>query len=1009
MPRIVDDCTVSWSDRDAKISNPSTGDILFEQKGVQFPTTWSDNAVNIVASKYFYGNIDGEGTREQSLSQLVRRVVDTIADAGFSQGVLTEEEAVVFGESLDYLLFNQIVSFNSPVWFNVGLGQQYGLRERDRSSHVHAWMAASQGKGVVSLADPYWRPQASACFIISVGDTITDIMNCMSDSARLFKYGSGVGADWSSLRSKKDVLSGGGSPSGPVSFMEVQDAVGGTIKSGGKTRRAAIMQTLKSHHPDIMEFVAAKQTEERKAHALIDAGYDGSFNGPAYASVAFQNVNQSVRLDDTFMHASQSDNAEGAAYPLFSPSSGKRLDWADGREVLQKIAEGTWLCGDPGVQYEDEIQKWHTCPNSGPINSSNPCSEYLFLDDSACNLASINLKKFIAEDGTYQWKELAQAARIFATAMDILVDLAGYPSDAIAKNSHNFRPLGLGFSNLGASLMAQGMSYDSDAGRSFAGCSMATINGAAYEQSARIASRVGPFAGYADNREPFIGVMKMHEEAALDARAAHPEHDGWDHAAFLNTRMVEFVEKVGARNSQATVLAPTGTISFMMDCDTTGIEPELALVKYKLLAGKGDGMMKIVNQTVEEGLAAIGMKAKHRMEVLKYIHENGYADGAPHLTEEQQAIFDTSFQPEGCSRVLGWKAHIDMMAACQPFVSGAISKTVNLPETASVEDIKAAYVRGWKKHLKAVAVYRSNSKRSQPLSTSKGGNTTQAETLTSYSFYDANDDLVEVRVHADDALTLSGAFLRHTKAILNLESKLDASQEAGIEAKNQPSRRRLPNARPAIAQKFSVSGHEGYLHIGLYPDTLMPGEIFIRMSKEGSTMSGMLDAFATSISMAIQHGVPLENLVNKFSHVRFEPSGFTGDPDLPSVTSVLDYIFRFLGQTFIDKTREHILAKCYGAGFGHQIRLEEPEDALALREAFNGMMDNPNPTSASPLVMGDNWLTTSVPRAGVDNGLVKALPKPSSSGPPCANCGALTVPSGSCYSCPSCGNTSGCG
>ena len=871
--------SVAWVEREAAIKN-HTGEAIFEQKGVEFPEAFSPLAVNVVASKYFYGDLSkgngspAEGKREYSLKQLVHRVTRTITDWGRDQGYFaSDQDAETFYDELTWLCTNQYGAFNSPVWFNVGLGAQYGVRDSGGKT-ISGW---DFDKEEVVDVDPYERPQASACFIISVDDSVDDIWQLMGESARLFKFGSGVGADWSKLRSSHEKLSGGGVPSGPVSFMKVQDATGGTIKSGGKTRRAAIMQTLKVWHPDILEFVRAKQTEERKAWALIEEGYDGSFNGDAYGSVAFQNVNQSVRLTDAFMEAAN----KGEAFGLTSVTGGEVVEEVDAQDLLLQIAEGTHVCGDPGAQYEDTIQKWHTCKNTDRINSSNPCSEYMFLDDSACNLASLNLRKYQNADGSVDVERYRAAARIFITAQEILVDNAGYPSPSIAANSHRFRPLGLGFANLGALLMSMGLPYDSDEGRAVAGALMAIEHCEAYARSAEIAANkaIGPFDGYAENEEPFLEVMRMHRDAVAEIDASCPDY--LKQAAQESAdRMVALGETHGYRNAQATVLAPTGTIGFMMDCDTTGIEPDLALVKYKLLAGKGDGLMKIVNQTVPEALARLGYTEAERKEIVAYIDEHDTIEGAPGLRDEHLAVFDCAFTPHNGERSISHMGHIRMMAACQPFISGAISKTVNLPEHATVEDIADAYTRSWELGLKAVAIYRENSKRSQPLSTKKDGNTAQkkAEAGNDYS--------------GDGAASGTEPEIREVEVEKIVEKVV-----------YRPHRERLPDERPSVTHKFSVAGHEGYLHVGLYPEghrnAGRPGEIFITMAKQGSTIAGLMDSFATAISLAFQYGVPLEDLVSKFGHVRFEPAGFTNNPQIPIAKSITDYIFRYLSLKFL--------------------------------------------------------------------------------------------------------------
>ncbi len=969
--------SVEWERRTAAIKN-HTGEAIFEQKDVEFPKSWSQLASNVVASKYFYGEVSrsGEdpatGGREDSLKQLIHRVTRTITDWGIEQNYFaTKEDGERFYDDLTWLCVNQYGSFNSPVWFNVGLHHQYGIRD---SGDKKIWAWDSEKKKVVAV-DPYEKPQASACFIISVEDSIDDIWSLMSESARLFKFGSGVGADWSTLRSTKERLSGGGQPSGPVSFMRVQDATGGTIKSGGKTRRAAIMQTLKVWHPDIKEFVTAKQEEERKAWALIEEGYDGSFNGPAYGSVAFQNVNQSVRVTDEFMEAA----SEGHDFGLRTVTDGKIVEVVDAREVLGGISEGTWICGDPGVQYEDTIQKWHTCKNSGPINSSNPCSEYMFLDDSACNLASLNLRKFQREDGTIDIAAYRAATRIFITAQEILVDNAGYPSEGIARNSHAYRPLGLGFANLGALLMAMGVAYDSDQGRAVAGALMAIEHGEAYARSAEIAGNeaIGPFEGFEANREPMLDVMRMHAAAVDEIHASCPAYL-LEAARETWKTTLELGEAYGYRNAQATVLAPTGTISFMMDCDTTGIEPDIALVKYKLLAGKGDGMLKIVNRTVPQALRRLGYKKGQIDDIIDYIDANDTIENAPHLKEEHLSVFDCAFRPANGERSIHYMGHVRMMAAVQPFISGAISKTVNMPESATVEDIMEAYEQGWKLGLKAIAIYRENSKRSQPLSTKVGGNTAKKAAAG-----EASGD---------------GMALPEPEIVEKVVEKIVY----------KPVRKRLPDERPSLTHKFSIAGHEGYLHIGLYPDTQMPGEIFITMAKQGSTIAGLMDAFATAISIALQYGVPLEDLCSKFSHMRFEPSGFTNNRQIPIAKSVMDYIFRYLSLKFLQQQ----LPEDESGNDPIASEIDRSGPAEDVSQAELGFEGGTAPVDKLVGQTVEAFFETSA-RAEQASARRAATAEASGStqedAPPCSNCGSITVRSGACYSCPNCGSTTGCG
>ncbi len=1333
--------SLAWETRDTAIKS-HTGEVIFEQKDVEFPASWSQLAANVVASKYFYGDIaagngsPADGRREYSLKQLVHRVTRTIADWGQAQGYFaTDADAETFYDELTWLCANQYGAFNSPVWFNVGLHHQYSVRDSGGKT-IWGW---DRETDTIQSIDPYERPQASACFIIAVNDSIDDIWKLMEESARLFKFGSGVGADWSTLRSTSEKLSGGGVPSGPVSFMKVQDATGGTIKSGGKTRRAAIMQTLKSWHPDIREFVAAKMNEERKAHALIEQGYDGSFNGPAYGSVAFQNVNQSVRVDDAFMQAAASDTP----YALRAVTTKETVETVSAREIMAQIAEGTWVCGDPGLQYEDTIQRWHTCPASAPINSSNPCvtgdtlvatedglrridslvgstpqvvgldgelhattriietgmkpvyrlrtkagyelrltadhrvwtenrgdvpaceltrddvvrltpspfgiealpdetaefvglmlsrsdmtgsdgatadvwesavtekagvvarrlgevvqedasfgagggvlvaerratvasaaavqrmlaafaapdgetsaqrlteralrldreataallrglftaagvvvdygarsqyvglnstsetllhqvqllllsfgirskivrdrrplgkmtallpvgddlrerrieqmhslrvcrssrmrfqraigfmeesdkgaqlralnarvktyrdrlvdrvdslvllgvepvydltepatshfaangvavhncSEYMFLDNSACNLASLNLRKFQTEDGTFDVERFRAASRLFLTAQEILVDNAGYPSDQIARNSHDYRPLGLGFANLGALLMSMGLPYDSDEGRAVAAALMAIEHCEGYARSAEIAAneKIGPFNGFEKNREPFLEVMRMHRDAVAGIDPSCPAYLR-EAAQESADRMVALGEAYGYRNAQATVLAPTGTIGFMMDCDTTGIEPDIALVKYKLLAGKGDGMMKIVNQSVDYALTALGYTESERQEILAYIDEHDTIEGAPALRDEHLPVFDCAFKPHNGERSIHYAGHIKMMAACQPFISGAISKTVNLPESATPEDIAGAYQQGWELGLKAVAIYRENSKRSQPLSTKEGGNT-------------KNKD---VELSGDGAM--KDAVLGEAEVIERVVY--------------QPIRKRLPDERPSITHKFSIAGHEGYLHIGLYPDTSLPGEIFITMAKQGSTVSGMMDAFATAISLALQYGVPLEDLCAKFSHMRFEPAGFTNNPRVPIAKSIMDYIFRYCSVKFLGhaapESESPSITDDVGEGAGNPsaaVAAEVDRSGPAADEVQMSMFEGPS--TPGPLVgqTVDIFMQTA-DRGGAAQPAQKTAFRNQEDAPACPNCGGITIRAGACYSCPNCGASTGCG
>ena len=819
--------TVQWEQRTAAIKGES-GEVIFEQKDCELPTFWSQLATNVVANKYFYGE-NGTSERERSVRQLVHRVSRTIADWGLQDGYFASAaDTENFYRDLSWLCVQQYASFNSPVWFNVGLYHQYGIKGAMCNWH---W-DVRQGK-VIQPDNPYEYPQASACFIQSVQDNMEDIMELARSEAMLFKFGSGTGTDLSTLRSHREKLSGGGKPSGPLSFMRVYDQIAAVVKSGGKTRRAAKMQSLKDWHPDVMEFIECKFREEKKARTLIAENVCPPTE--AYDSILFQNANLSVRVSDEFMQAVMADQPWTTHWVTDTKKAGPSYP---ARDMLNRMAQAAWACGDPGVQYDSTINRWHTCPNSGRINASNPCSEYMFLDDTACNLASINLMKFRQDDGTFDAERFKAACRLVFIAQEILVDHASYPTPRIAANSHKYRPLGLGYSNLGSLIMTAGMAYDSDEARGLCGAVTALLHGTACRTSAELAAAVGPFEGYEANREPMLHVMEMHWEKVeqikncpkyLQAAARR----SWDEVLVAGRRH-------GFRNSQATVLAPTGTISFMMDCDTTGIEPDIALVKYKQLAG--GGMLKIVNQTVPLALRTLGYNGPQIESIVNYIDEHDTIEGAPELQPEHQPVFDCAFQASHGTRSIPWKAHIRMMAAAQPFISGAISKTVNMPREATPEDVGQAYMEGWRLGLKALAIYRDGSKEVQPLSTKKADKTEKAVA--------------------------------------------------------RPRRERLPDTRHSVTHKFNISGHEGYVTVGLYPDG-RPGELFITMAKEGSTIGGLMDCFGTAVSMSLQYGVPLEVYVNKFSHTRFEPWGYTKNPDIKIAKSVVDYIFRWLGITFL--------------------------------------------------------------------------------------------------------------
>lgn len=930
---------IEWSLRSAIITN-ERGETVFEQTDVEVPAFWSQMATNVVVSKYFRGTL-GTPQRERSVKQLISRVADTIADWGFQDGYFTSaEQHELFQHELTALLVQQLAAFNSPVWFNVGVEKQ---------------------------------PQCSACFILSVDDTMESLLSLQRAEGMLFKYGSGAGSNLSNIRSSKELLSGGGVPSGPVSFMRGFDSWAGTIKSGGKTRRAAKMQILDVDHPDIQEFVNAKRREEEKAWALIEEGYDGGFNVPggAYDSVFFQNSNLSVRVTDEFMEAA----ASGKKFGTRRRTDGNVCEMIDARKLLEDVSAGTWVCGDPGVQFDTTINDWHTCPNSGRINASNPCSEYMHLDDSACNLASINLLKFLSEDGTFDTEGFRDAVDLLITAQDILVDRASYPTEKIGANARDFRQLGLGFANLGAMLMSLGLAYDSEDGRAVAGAVMSLLCGEAYLQSARIAERRGAFAGYAKNRREMLRVIRKHTDAAdrmpktlILSSLTEESQRSWHEALALG-------ETAGYRNSQATVLAPTGTIAFLMDCDTTGIEPDIALVKYKKLVG--GGMLKIVNQSVPRALRRLGYADDQITAIVDFIDKNDTIEGAPHLREEHLPVFDCAFKPLRGKRSIQYRGHIKMMAACQPFVSGAISKTVNLPEHATAEDIYQTYMEAWKLGLKAIAIYRDNSKRSQPLATKK-----------------------------DDG----GAS--------------QAAAEAATGSEKAVRRRRLPDERHAITHKFNIAGHEGYITVGLYEDG-SPGEIFIVMAKEGSTLSGVMDAFATSISLALQYGVPLVALVQKFSHMRFEPSGFTSNAQIPYAKSFLDYIFRWLAAKFLSPDEQAAIGVIpqesssqdssssdlpANAGRSTEESSESGSKTVARDtshqigfQVAGGSNVTPTASLGSHGGSGHARSTTS----GAALSVAFAL---SDDAPPCTTCGSsMMVRQGACYRCLNCGSQGGCG
>ncbi len=921
---------LAWELRTATIQNEK-GQTIFEQPNVEVPKDWSQTATNIVASKYFHGRL-GSPERESSPRQLISRVADTIAQWGVEGGYFrSEEDAKAFHAELIHLVIRQKASFNSPVWFNCGLWHKYR-----RTSKGGGWYWDPATGGAKKETEAYRHPQCSACFINSVQDNLESILTLARTEGMLFKWGSGTGTNLSPLRSSLEPLSGGGKASGPLSFMKGYDAFAGVIKSGGKTRRAAKMVILNIDHPDIEEFIESKAKEERKAWTLVDAGYDPSLDGEAYSSIFFQNANNSVRVTDEFMQAVVEDQD----WTTRTVTSGEAVKTYRARDLMRKIAEAAWQCGDPGMQFHTTINKWHTSKATAPIHASNPCSEYMFLDDSACNLASLNLMKFLAPDGKFDVEAFRQAVDIMITAQEILVDNASYPTEKIALNSHNFRALGLGYANLGALLMASGLPYDSDAGRDFAAAITALMHAQAFLTSSRLAAELGPCPGYAVNRDSFLGVISMHREALGNINPRNVPELLWEAAKKSWDDCLASGMKHGYRNAQVTVLAPTGTIGFMMDCDTTGVEPDLALVKYKKLVG--GGIIKIVNNVVPVALLRLGYTEEQAADIVNYIDQHGIIEGAPHLKAEHLPVFDCSLRPTNGKRVIHHMGHIRMMAAVQPFLSGAISKTVNLPEEATVDDVVNGYVEAWRLGLKAIAIYRDGSKRTQPLNTS-----------------DAKPK---------------------EQGTVPPESPAPSPQPAG-----RPFRRKLPDERRAITHKFSVGGHEGYLTVGLYDDG-KPGEIFITMAKEGSTISGLMDSFATAVSLALQYGVPLKVLCDKFSHARFEPSGWTNNPEVRYAKSIMDYIFRWLALKFLP-------------------REAQPQENASVA-SLNGVEVDKAAKLGTDFTRAAREGTTVYPDGWVQPGLAGI--EHTDDAPSCPDCGAIMVRNGSCYKCMNCGSTSGC-
>ena len=952
---------LEWERRSAKITSDS-GQAIFEQNDIEVPTSWSQLATKVVASKYFYGDIE-TGQRENSVKQLIHRVCKTIAERGKKDGYFaTDDDAENFYNELTWLCVNQYGAFNSPVWFNVGLFDVYGVAG---SKHNYHW--DKQKQKAVKCENSYEYPQSSACFIQSVKDSMEDIMRLATSEAMLFKHGSGTGTDLSTLRSSKEKLAGGGKPSGPLSFMRVYDQIAAVIKSGGKTRRAAKMQSLKVDHPDIKEFITCKAEEEKKAWALIEAGYSGDYNNEAYSSVMFQNSNLSIRVTDEFMQAVE----KGDKWTTHAVTTGEKAGEHSARELMELIAESTRICGDPGLQYHSTINRWHTCPNSGAIDASNPCSEYMFINDSACNLASLNLMKFRKDDGSFNVDAFRKAVRLFIIAQEILVDNGSYPDESIAINSHLFRPLGLGYANLGSLIMSVALAYDSDQARALAAAISAIMAGTAYETSAEIAAVKEPFEKFSENADAMLKVINMHRRAAYDIpESLCPDYlrnaakDAWDNAFDAGT-------KVGFRNAQTTVLAPTGTIGFMMDCDTTGVEPDIALVKYKLLAG--GGMLKLVNKTVPMALDRLGYSAADIRSICDYIDKNETIEQAEKLNADHLPVFDCAFKPRTGKRCIHYTAHLKMMAAVQPFISGAISKTINMPKESTAEEIAEAYMKGWKLGLKAVAIYRDGSKKLQPVSTKK---------------------------HKD--------------------AKSKAAAEAAVQTR--PFRHRLPDTRRSITHKFSVAQHEGYLTVGLYEDG-QPGEVFITMAKEGSTIGGLMDVIGTCTSMALQYGVPLIALVDKFRHARFEPSGMTSNRDIPFAKSLIDYIFCWLGCQFIPGYAEKNTPnrtvppkENKNTTTAKQVVEKTKELAKKIAEAKTGAKQpakQPSLTPAGRLVGLANRIGSLVGSASQSETKVMEqfnaqFEHFQDDAPACDICGAITVRNGTCYKCYNCGNSMGC-
>ena len=925
---------VTWERRDVVMTNWRDGSVNFEQHGVEFPDFWSVNAANIVTTKYFRGAV-GSPQREWSLKQLVDRVVGVYTETGRKHGYFaTEEDAQIFDHELKYALVHQIFSFNSPVWFNVGTSSPQ---------------------------------QVSACFILSVDDTMDAILDWYREEGLIFKGGSGAGVNLSKIRSSKELLSSGGTASGPVSFMRGADASAGTIKSGGATRRAAKMVVLDVDHPDVAEFIVTKAREEEKVRALRDAGFDMDLGGKDIVSVQYQNANNSVRVSDEFMHAVE----EGKEFDLLARRTGEVVERVDARSLLRSMAKAAWECADPGIQYDGTINDWHTNPESGRITASNPCSEYMSLDNSSCNLASINLLKFLRDDDTFDTERFRKITELIITAMDISICFADFPTEKIAVTTRAFRQLGIGYANLGALLMATGHAYDSEGGRAIAAAITSLMTGAAYKTSAELAGAVGPYDGYARNAKPHKRVIRKHAEAGDRIRAVGAmDRELLDLASQTWQECIELGETNGYRNAQGSLLAPTGTIGLMMDCDTTGIEPDLALVKFKKLVGGGS--MQIVNQTVPRALKNLGYPHEQVEAITEYIAEHGHVVNAPGLRPEHYGVFDCAMGERSISPM----GHVRMMAAVQPHLSGAISKTVNMPESATVEEIEKIYFEGWKLGLKALAIYRDNCKVGQPLS-------------------DARKKPAEAETPASP--TQAAAAQPHD---------------------HRPVRRRLPRQRPATVTRFSVAGAEGYMTASSYPDDGI-GEVFLKLGKQGSTLAGVMDAFSMAISVGLQYGIPLDSYVAKFTNMRFEPAGLTDDPDIRIASSVMDYIFRRLALdhlSYEDRAALGILSAAERAAevAGHdpaelseEVDPEELAQSAAVEQPVSSersVVHPPAPAPASPA--SPSRSVPAAPHSSTE--LIEAQQGRTADAPLCLTCGTKMRPAGSCYVCEGCGSTSGC-